>query len=200
VVSGLVGKYTGESWNAGTTTLVDETGSGNNTISNRGGTISVATGTTGLKYIYGGTTAGLTFPSTILPATYTLLMLTRYNGPNRSRIMDGLNNNWLSGHWGSSDSQAYHEGWISGPYGFSGTTNWILSADQNSFYRSNQVTRGTSGGNASTQLTLHNGYYVSLGEQSDWAFHCLFVYNRTLTLQEIIDMENYIITMWNPFG
>jgi hypothetical protein len=199
VVSGMVGKYTGESWNTATTTLVDETGSGNDTNVNRGGAITLATDTSGLKYIYGGTTAGLRFPTAILPATYTLFHVSRYNGSTRYRIMNGANgNNWLSGHWGGYQSVAYHEGWLTDQT-ITGTTNWLLSTDQNSLYRGNQVTRGTSGGTASTRLSINYGNW-SQGtdgfESSDWAVMCVVVYNRTLSLQEIQDMERYISTQY----
>jgi hypothetical protein len=190
VVSGMVGKYTGESWNAGTGVLVDETGSGNDTNANRGGTITLGTDTSGLKYIYGGTTAGLQFPTTILPATYTLFHVARYNGSNRLRIFNGKTGNWLSGFWGSQTGVAYHEGWVTSESGVN-TTDWILSTDQNYLYRKNMVTLGTGGGGTSNNLTINYANEIT-GEQSDWAVMCVFVYNRTLDLTEITSMENYI--------
>lgn len=191
VVSGLVAKYTGESWNG--STLVDETGSGYNTNANKGGTISTNTSANnGLIYIAGGTNAGLQFPTGILPSTYTILFLTRYtSGSNRGRIMDGITNNWLSGHWGSSSSSAYHEGWVHYPPGDLHNNTWVLSTDQINLYRSNGRERGTSGGTQSTRLSLNYGQHTG-GEASDWAFYCLFVYDRALSLNEILLMENYI--------
>jgi hypothetical protein len=194
VVSGLVGKYTGESWNSGTGVLVDETGSGNDTNANKGGTITLGTDTSGLKYIYGGITAGLQFPTTILPATYTLLHVARYNGSNRLRIFNGKTGNWLSGFWGSQTGVAYHEGWVTSSSGVN-TTDWILSTDQNYLYRKNMVTLGTGGGGTSNNLTINYANEIT-GEQSDWAVMCVFVYNRTLSLQEIQDMERYISTQY----
>jgi hypothetical protein len=192
VVSGLVGKYTGESWNAGTGVLVDETGSGNDTNSNRGGTISVATGTTGLKYIYGGITAGLRFPTAILPATYTLFYLSRYNGASRGRIMNGASSNWLSTHHAGSARRCYHEGYLyDDSFVNTNVLAWCIGSDQNSLYRSNGRTFGTSGGSASSQLSISYGYYQE-SESSDWAVYSVIVYNRTLTLQEILLMEQYL--------
>lgn len=193
VVSGLVAKYTGESWNGNT--LVDETGSGYNTNANRGGAISSTTSANNsLKYIYGGTGAGLQFPTGILPSTYTILFLTRYNGSNRSRIMDGINNNWLTGHHGGKAGVAYHEGWVHYSDVDYYINTWVLSTDQINLYRSNGRERGTSGGTQSTRLSLHYGIHtgVTHNENSDWAFYCLFVYDRTLTASEILLMENYI--------
>jgi hypothetical protein len=190
VVSGLIAKYTGESWNG--STLVDETGSGYNTNANRGGAISSNTSANnGLKYIAGGTGAGLRFPTGILPATYTIFFITRYNGSNRARIIDGVTNNWLSGHWSGRAGTAFHEGWIHYTDVDYYVNTWVLSTDQNSLYRSNGRERGTSGGSSSTQLSLHYGAHTG-GENSDWAFYCLFVYDRTLSTSEILLMENYI--------
>ena len=189
VVSGLISKYTGESWNG--SALVDETGSGYNTNANKGGSISTTTSANNsLKYMYGGTNAGLQFPTGILPSTYTILFLTRYTGSNRGRIMDGINNNWLTGHHGGRAGVAYHEGWVH--YGTDYYHNtWVLSSDQINLYRSNGIERGTSGGTQSTRLSLNYGQHTG-GENSDWAFYCLFVYDRSLSLSEILLMENYI--------
>lgn len=193
VVSGLIGKYTGESWNG--STLVDETGSGNNTNVNRGGAISTNTSANnGLKYISGGTGAGLQFPTGILPSTYTAIFITRYTGTSRGRIMDGVNANWLSGHWGGVTGAAYHEGWVHSPASDYYVNTWVLSTDQVNLYRSNQRERGTSGGTASTRLSLHYGFHtgVTYNENSQWAFYCLFVYNRNLSTSEILQMEEYL--------
>lgn len=186
VVSGLIAKYTGESWNG--STLVDETGSGYNTNVSQGSVSINTSGNNGLKYISGGTGTGLRFPSGILPSTYTILFLTRYNGSNRRRIMNGNSSNWLSGHWDGRAGAAYHEGWLHYDADYYVNT-WVLSTDQNSLYRSNRRERGTSGGTSSTALTINYGYY---NEFSDWAFYCLFVYDRSLSASEILSMENYI--------
>jgi hypothetical protein len=203
VVNGLVAKYTGESWNG--TTLQDETGSNNNTNASKGGAISTFTSTiNGLKYIYGGTTAGLQFPSTVLPSTYTCISLSKYNGASRQRILDGINNNWLSGHWGGLTGCAYHEGWIHYPNSTDYYSNtWVLSSDQNSLYRSNGIQRGTSGGSASTRLSINYGNFTGItynSEVSDWAVYCIFVYDRTLTTSEILLMENYINSRYSILG
>lgn len=193
VVSGLLAKYTGESWNG--STLVDETGGGYNTNANRGGTISTTTSSNnGRTYIRGGTGAGLQFPTGILPSTYTAIFLTRYNGTNRLRIMDGINQNWLSGHWGGRSGVAFHEGWVHYSDVDYYNNTWVLSTDQVNLYRSNQRERGTSGGTQSTRLSLHYGMHtgVTVNENSDWAFYCLFVYNRNLSTSEILQMEEYL--------
>lgn len=47
------------------------------------------------------------------PPPYTVIYAARQNGPNRNRILSGLNNNWLLGWWCGSKSMAYFEGWVS---------------------------------------------------------------------------------------
>jgi len=200
VVSGLIAKYTGESWNG--STLVDETGSGYNTNANKGGAISTTTSSNNsLKYMTGGTGAGLQFPTGILPSTYTAIFLTRYNGTNRLRIMDGINQNWLSGHWNGRSGVAFHEGWVHYSDVDYYNNTWVLSTDQINLYRSNGQERGTSGGTSSTRLSLNYGMHtgVTYNENSDWAFYCLFVYNRNLSISEILQMEEYLRNRYQTF-
>lgn len=191
VPSGLIAKYSGDSWNG--TTLTDETGSGYNSTATRG-TINTSTeANTPLKMIYGGTSAGIQFPSSILPTPYTLFSIARYNGSTRARIIEGINNNWLSGHWNAQTCVAYHEGWVTSsnspnPIG----TNWVLSTDQRNLYRGNKNTYGTSGGTQDCRLSIHYGTYTSSSEVSDWAVYTILVYNRELNSTEYTAVENYL--------
>lgn len=195
VPSGLLAKYLGDSWNG--TTLVDETGGGYNSTASAG-TISTTTeANTPLKMIYGGTYTGIQFPTSILPSTYTLFAITRYNGSTRARILDGMTNNWLCGHWNGQTCVAYHEGWVTSssspnPVG----TGWVLSTDQINLYRGNKTTYGTSGGTQSTRLSIHYGTYVNLGERSDWAVYTILVYNRALNSTEYTAVENYLSALY----
>lgn len=195
VPSGLLAKYSGDSWNG--TTLVDETGGGYDSTATRG-TISTTTeANTTLKMIYGGTTAGVQFPSAILPSTYTCFSISRYNGPTRNRIIEGMVDNWLTGHWNGQTCVAYHMGWVTSssspnPVG----TAWVLSTDQINLYRGNKTTYGTTGGTASTRLTINYGNYTVLlpgaAESSDWAVYAILVYNRALNSTEYTAVENYL--------
>ena len=190
VPSGLIAKYSGDSWNG--TTLADETGSGYTSTATRG-TISTTTEVnTPLKMIYGGTAAGIQFPTSILPSPYTVFSISRYNGSNRGRILDGIANNWLSGHWLNQTCVAYHEGWVTpsnspNPVG----TAWVLSTDQLNLYRGNKTTYGTSGGTQNCRLSIHYGAYTTT-EVSDWALYAILVYNRVLNSTEYIAVEHYL--------
>ena len=191
VTSGLIGLYDYESWTG--TQWSDISGSNNNATSTTG-TITTTTtilngSTKSIQALQGTTTAGIRFPSAaILPATYTLFHITRYTGGSRQRIVTGVNNNWLSGHWGGGTGIAYHEGWLT-DQSDRHSNNWFISTDQNSLYRSNGVTRGTGGGGASTQLSVNWGAY---SENSDWNITFLCVYNRTLNAAEYQQVESWL--------
>lgn len=88
--TGLVGRYTGDSWSGSNWT--DTSGFGNHVTNVSGNIIkttsSDAFGLGGLEYIYGGTTASLTFPSSVMSTSnYTLMHIARYNGANQKRIL-----------------------------------------------------------------------------------------------------------------
>jgi hypothetical protein len=181
---GLVGWYKGEAWNG--TSWPDLSGNGNHCTVTRG-TINKAG-----NYIYGGVNDGLRFPSTILPSTYTLFHVARYNGAYRSRIFDGVAANWLSGFWSGRTGVAYHDGWLT-QYG---TTAFpldqiLISTDQKSLYRGNGVNLTINSVTGSAKnLSINYGHFTD--ERSDWAVWEVIVYNRELTLDEIGIIEIYL--------
>lgn len=160
------------------------------TLSTGRGTI-VASETTGngatnvFDIISGNTSTGITIGA--LPSTFTLFHVTRYTGGG-GRIMDGSGNNWLSGTWGGNTGVAYHDGWITQNSSSVHGSNWFISTDQNSLYRSNGVQRGTGGGGTSTTLTINNGNYLST-ESSSWEVAEIMIYNRTLSPAEYATVE-----------
>ena len=207
VRSGMVGYYTGESWDAAGNKWYDVSGTGNNHVTEVAGTVSVAQYPgTSLRYLYGGTAAVISFPAAILPLTYTLFHVARYNGASRGRILTGAvtANNWLSGFHGSKTGVAYRPGgWITGST--SGENNhqaWFQSTDTNSRYRSGTVER-TSAVNPTSISSVSgmtiNGFDT---QKSDWAVAMVLVYNRTLSDSEIRAVEEWIGATYpseNPF-
>lgn len=188
-IPGYIGWYTGESFSSSTWT--DRSGNGNNATVTRG-TVSVVTTTgNGAKNTFlslqGGTGDGIQFPAAILPSTYTLFHVTRYNG-TRSRILTGIFNNWLSGHWSGATGVAFHEGWLTGQPD-NHANAWVLSTDQINLYRSNGVTRATSGGTQSTRLSVNAGVN---SEYSDWQCAEIIVYNTALSANDYIATEEYL--------
>ena len=136
VTSGIVGLYTADSWYG--IRWSDLSSSGNH-VTNFSGTITKSlSGFNGRSYIYGNTAAWLIWPSAILPSTYTLFHVAKYNNGAKGRIFSGNSgNNWLSGFNssnGGSAGVAYHDGWLTSQVDCCGF-NWVLSTDQNGLYR-----------------------------------------------------------------
>ncbi len=206
VTSGLIGYYTGESYVAGSQ-WTDVSGSGNHaTILKGTPVVNAFTSSSGLVAVSGGTTAGITFPSGILPSTYTLFHLARYTNAsaNRRRIFDGViqSRNWLSGFWNGLSGVAHHLGFLTQTSTDVHGNNWVLSCDQNSLYRSNGVNRtiASPGSPSFDQITINAGYHVTnYAESSEWACACVMVFNRTLTATEINQVEAFLNRRYNVY-
>jgi hypothetical protein len=190
-VSGYIAWYAADSWTGSQWT--DKSGNGNH-VTTISGTITSTINAIGngnskaITTLQGNTSANMTFPVGILPSTYTLFHVARYTGGTRRRIMTGTDQNWLSGFWNGGTGIAYHNGWLTGQPDIHGN-NWIYSTDQNSLYRSNGITRGTTGaGNPSfARLSINNA-----GENSDWQVAEVIVYNSTLSLANYQAVEAYL--------
>jgi hypothetical protein len=195
-ISGLVGWYLPENWTGSRWTDASTAGKHvtayegtiNYTASHSGSSVGASAT---FPVIYGNTSAELNFPSGILPSTYTLISMTRYNGSTKQRILDGQNGNWLSGHWSGSSGVAYHNGWLTNQTNRHGS-NWVIGVDQNSLYRSKSQsvawTNDTGGGGASMRMRLGSVGY----EASEWMCAELIVYNRTLSSDEYTQLADYI--------
>jgi hypothetical protein len=188
VTSGLVGWYKGEEWNG--TSWPDSSGSGNNVTSIYGTVKSQG------RFIYGRTNDYMVFPSAILPSTYTLFHIAKYNGSTRGRIFCSNDSaNWLSGFWSSRTGVAHHNAWIT-QYSSPSfpLSDVLISTDQKALYRgngTNLVVNTITGVSCNLRI---NGQY---GEWSDWAVSEVIVYNRELSLSEIQQVESYLETRKN---
>lgn len=193
--SALVGAFRPENWTGAQWS--DASASANHAALVRG-TVAAAADAT---YLFGDTTAGVRFPSALLPAAYTLFHVSRYNGANKRRILDGVSVNWLSGFHNGRAGVAYHgNGRSGGAPSFVGPeadyhgTSWVLSTDQNNLYRSNSANRTKadySGGEAG-QISINYGLGVGWNELSDWAVACAYMFNRTLSLAECLMIEDQL--------
>ena len=202
VTSNMVGYYDVDSWD----------GSRWNDMSGSNNHVTAVTGVVTLKSfsdnnaplassgaaLTGTTTTTLTWPAAILPSTYTLFHLTKYEGTsNRNRIVSSTTN-WLSGHHRSSPFElgvAHHNSWISSnsiSNVLSTQENeWVLSTDQNQKYRF-QGTDKTFATSFSSTTNANLGINKFSNENSDWAAALVLVYSRTLTIDEIIQVEGWI--------
>jgi len=188
---GLVGWYKGEAWNG--TSWPDLSGNGNDCTETRGTTINKTD-----TYIYGGTGDGIRFPSAILPSTYTLFHVARYNGPSKGRIFDGTAGNWLSGFHNFKAGVTYHGYWLTQ----SSATNFpldqiLISSDQRNLYRGNGIDLKIGSGTSQSQRIGINYGSRYGNEPSDWAVWEVIVYNRELTLDEIRFTEEYLYNNLN---
>lgn len=195
-IGGLVGFYTGDSWYAPGNMWIDLSGMNNHVTETRG-TISnpgLQHMSNSKKAISGNTSSGLRFPQPILPGTYTLFYIAKYDGGTRQRIFNGVNQNWLSGFWGGRSGVAYHNNWVSWQNDLHGN-NWVLGTDQNNLFRSNKQNRTTGGpgGPSFDRISINWGVF---GEYSDWSVACVVVYNRTLTIGEITQVENELASVY----
>ena len=132
VTSGLVGQYIADSWNG--LRWTDTSGNGNH-VTSVAGTLAKASLPNGRTCIYGNTSSWLTWPTAILPPTYTLFHVAKYNGAAKQRIFNSNSgNNWLSGFWEGKAGVCHHDAWLTNQVDMFGT-NWFLSTDQNALYR-----------------------------------------------------------------
>jgi hypothetical protein len=128
---------------------------------------------------------------------FTVIGGTRYTSTGASpiggRILSGLNNNWLLGHWNNSIANYYSVGWVTGA-GAGGTdTNWRIYAGTGnpttgvySFYINGSVNTSGGGGSAGPN-GLAIGAYGPGGpsEFSNGQVSFVLAYNRVLTAAEI---------------
>ena len=194
-VGGYIAWYAADSWTGSQWT--DKSGNGNH-VTTIGGTIS-STSVTGngsskaITTLQGSTSAYMSFPSGILPSTYTLFHVTRYTGGTRRRIFSSTSPNWLSGFWNGCTAVAYHNGWLTASSGDPYVNNWMYSCDQNSLYRANGTTYGTGGGGASCSLNLNTDNY---GETSDWQVAEVIVYPSNLSSTDYLAVEAYLASKY----
>jgi hypothetical protein len=199
----LVGLYEVDSFDATNGKWNDKSGKENHATVVGGVTIEEAPidETNVIKTLSGGITAGVVFPTAILPSVYTLITVARHTSEipkTKGRIFDGLNKNWLSGFWGGQNSVAFHEGWITNNSGNPTDSTWVLSVDSNDSYYANGInkTKAIVGGKSSDQLTINQGVFKAT-EASDWNVAYVAVFNRKLNFNERVYVENMLKNKFN---
>lgn len=161
-------------------------------------TIGNKFGLTPFPFLYGSTSAGLKFPTTMMNinSNYTLFHVARYykpggTVPTRQRIFDGVTTNWLSGFHDGKSGVAFHGNWVTAQTNIHGDT-WVLSTDQKNMYRSHGTDRTVSGFSGGTSPQLSINYSETMDQRSDWAVAEVIVYDRELDSTEYEAVEAYL--------
>ena len=206
VTTGLVAWMDGDSWSSANNRWEDKSGN-NNHSSNTVGTVQKGTWTGGsgasnsFSYIYGDTNAGVRITNGWNNGNnYTFFHITRYTGGSRGRIWQGLSGNWLSGHWNGRRRVYYHQGWLNSS-NQSPLDNWLQTTDSRSLVRANRgANQWSSGGNYSPNgVAINNagsGGCCNANERSDWACATILLYNRTLSTDEMLQVENFLYDIY----
>ena len=131
--------------------------------------------------------------------TSTIMGAARYTGATRGRIINGLNNNWLMGHWANTTQNYYAEGWVSAVSSGTNDTNWrIMTATSNttspsySLYVNGTLSVSNTNGTAGPNGLCIGAYAGGVGEFSTGQCGFVLAYNRILTAAEIL--QNYNAT------
>jgi hypothetical protein len=97
----------------------------------------------------------------------------------------------LHGFHGGQSGVAHHNGWVTTETDRHGS-NWVLGTSFASNYRSNGVSRGTSGGTATlSPLTINNGTYYTT-QASNFEVAEVLIFNTQLSLAQIAQVEDYL--------
>jgi hypothetical protein len=137
-------------------------------------------------------------------STYTIIGISRYAGGASQRIISGLSNNWLMGHWGGTTENHYAEGWVSSVSAGPGDNNWRVyaatwnaSTDSASLFVNGVRTAGPNTAASAGPNNFSIGAQQAIYELTNGEFACLYVYNRVLTDEEIVQMYNALRYKYN---
>lgn len=166
-------------------------------ISGNGRDVTSITGTltSSTSSLSGTSATAIEWPSDVLPSTYTLFHVTRYNGPTRNRIVQSRTN-WLSGHNTGMSGVAFHGSALTQMSTSLHGDNWVISCDTANTYRSNGVYRNNTLITNGTSARLGINIYSAV-DNSDFAISEVIVYDRQLTLVEIAKIETYLSARYN---
>jgi uncharacterized repeat protein (TIGR02543 family) len=190
-------RFKAEDYDATKKIWIDSSGNGRNTSLVRG-TPSVITTSSGngnsktFKVLSGGTADGIKFANpTFTGSAYTLITVARYSGVTKQRIFDGDGDNYLHGFFNGASGVAHHNGWVTGSSDVHGN-NWVLGTSFASNYRSNGVSRGTSGGTTPLgPLSINYGTYFA-SQSSNFEVAEVLIFNSQLTAAQIAQVEDYL--------
>jgi len=200
-VNGLVGWYTGDSWDEEKGIWVDLSDAKNDATEVKG---SIITDTSNFannnKFLIGGVDAGIRFPQECMSTgrKYTMITVARYNGSARQRIFDGVGGNFFSGFHGGYTGGAHRDGsyWIawSGHASDSDkqSQKFIVHTDMKAMIRRNGIRRSgltNYRGIIPRQMSIN---YGDSSEKSDWAVAEVMFFKGELPASEYKKIETYL--------
>ncbi len=134
------------------------------------------------------------------PAPATVIYVGRHVGGANSRMLSGLNNNWLLGFWGGGRRQAYHEGWIS-PSGSPGSdTAWhmwtsVMTGSASTIYEDRNQLFSNSGGVTGPNGLCTSGHLCT-SEFSNGQVAEIAVYDGALDSAQLSTVWSYLENKW----
>ena len=190
-------RFKAADYNASSKVWVDSSGNNRSTSTISGSpsviTTSLGKGNTKTFSVVSGTTAErIRFNNPFFSnGNYTLVTVARYSGASKARIFDGLGYNWLHGFWSGSSGIAFHNGWVTASSSVVHGDNWLIGASFQSNYRSNGVSRGSSGGEAwMPPMTINYGDHSA--ERSNFEVAEVLIFDYKLTPAQLAQVEDYL--------
>ena len=146
-----------------------------------------------VRTLYGDTGSMMDFGS-ILPATWTLCTLARYTGNTRRRIFQA-SGNLIHGHWHDRRGIAHYDTWVTSSENFGNKFDWLVMCGTNNAKRVyadgvNIATDQRYGHSGNKNLGINQALGGGAnGETSDWAGAEIMIWNRALTIDEMISVS-----------
>jgi len=190
---GLVAWYSMEGFDANSATWSDESGNGHHaTVSS--GQLNLVEEESG-PALHGTTSTRVDFGQ-VIPPTFTVASVTRYRPGSHGRILQGSGANWLHGHWGNNNCIAYYSGWKTS-HSAGSNEEWQVMIGQNSgpnggimMCNGNRVEQHGHSGSGNVGLHIHGGNHA--GEVSDFGIREVITWNRALSEDEILAVNDYL--------
>ncbi|MFM8978450.1 MAG: beta strand repeat-containing protein, partial [Bacteroidota bacterium] len=145
--------------------------------------------------VSGGQASWIRFGNPTKNGNYTVFTLARYSGAAKGRIFTGSGGNHLLGFWDGRRGVAHYDGWL-GPSSSVGTqTDWLMSTGWPQNYRGNGSSRIASGGDSNVYEICTNTCNFG-GEWTDYQIADFIFYDRTLTSDERLQVEDYLADLY----
>jgi len=209
-IEGLVAWYDADSYEMDGPKWADKSGKGNDITEFRGNPEKVeGDGDFNFNYVFGYQEDGFRIPTSAITTgkKFTFFHIARYmsdDNAKQARIFDGTDTNWLSGFHAGHTGMAHRESCYTMAH-WDGTQKykhqWLQHTDQKTLLRRNGIQRSglTNGAcGTPTQVSVNYGQayaggWGGTGETSEWGIAEMVIYDRELTTEEIVKVENWLM-------